>query len=551
MNHPGLVPSEPSSSPQRSPVDFIHWREKLLQGVSIIGIVGGIAILVSALLMLPVAANNLDILIGCVLLASSLFGFLGRKLNFEIRSQVIFLGGFILLQLTFIRLGWSGLPLLFWILFNLAAGTLLTKGKDRLWLGVNLATFLCWIGLSLLNLSARVVLITQVSLILDVIVILAAAITGVFLVSSLRKLLAKKEEEISIAMGSMQDQASAFQTKTEEFQIQMARTQTAAAISRSLASILNPNRLIQQAAEEIKSAFDLYYVGVFLIDPTHEFAVLRYGTGEEGKRMVANRHRLAVGGFSMIGWTTQNRQPRIALDVGEDAIHFDNPDLPETRSELTVPILTPNGILGALSIQSKRENAFPQRDVALLQQITDALGISLENANTFESTQKALDDLRVINKAFVQKAWGEEISSVGEMKVEYENPLVPPPAQEISHLKVPLLLRAEVIGYIHLEIEGNELNPDQQEFLETISAQTSTALENARLIDATQRSAAREQQLNEFATQFSRALTIEEILKTAVTEFGNLPSVFEASIALLPPEEFTPRQPIESDSEVS
>jgi K+-sensing histidine kinase KdpD len=175
----------------------------------------------------------------------------------------------------------------------------------------------------------------------------------------------------------------------------------------------------------------------------------------------------------------------------------------------------------------------------------------LENANTFESTQKALDDLRVINKAFVQKAWGEEISSVGEMKVEYENPLVPPPAQEISHLKVPLLLRDEVIGYIHLEIEGNELNPDQQEFLETISAQTSTALENARLIDATQRSAAREQQLNEFATQFSRALTIEEILKTAVTEFGNLPSVFEASIALLPPEEFTPRQPIDSDSEVS
>jgi GAF domain-containing protein len=501
--------------------------------------------------MLPVAANNLDILIGCVLLASSLFGFLGRKLNFEIRSQVIFLGGFILLQLTFIRLGWSGLPLLFWILFNLAAGTLLTNSKDRLWLGVNLAAFLCWTGLSVLNLSTRVVLITQVSLILDVIVILAAAITGVFLVSSLRKLLAKKEEEIGIAMGSMQDQASAFQTKTEEFQIQMARTQTAAAISRSLASILNPNRLIQQAAEEIKSAFDLYYVGVFLIDTTHEFAVLRYGTGEEGKRMVANRHRLAVGGFSMIGWTTQNRQPRIALDVGEDAIHFDNPDLPETRSELTVPILTPNGILGALSIQSKRENAFPQRDVALLQQITDALGIALENANTFESTQKALDDLRVINKAFVQKAWGEEISSVGEMKVEYENPLVPPPAQEISHLKVPLLLRDEVIGYIHLEIEGNELNPDQQEFLETISAQTSTALENARLIDATQRSAAREQQLNEFATQFSRALTIEEILKTAVTEFGNLPSVFEASIALLPPEEFTPRQPIESDSEVS
>lgn len=254
--------------------------------------------------------------------------------------------------------------------------------------------------------------------------------------------------------------------------------------------------------------------------------------------MLANRHRLAVGGYSMIGWATQTRKPRIALDIGEEAVHFDNPDLPATRSELAIPINSSSEILGALSIQSDCANAFDENDVLLLQSVTDSLAVALENANSFNKTQKALEDIRILNKAFVQQAWGEEINQTGELKYDYENPQIESSQEQTSVVKIPLVLRDEVIGYFNLEVEGNEIQAEQQEFLQTISAQTTSALENARLIEETQRAASQEQKLNELSTQFSRAFTIEEILKTAVEEFGRLPSVFEASISLIPPEDF-------------
>jgi len=268
-----------------------------------------------------------------------------------------------------------------------------------------------------------------------------------------------------------------------------------------------------------------------------EFAVLQYGTGEAGRKMMANRHRLAVGGYSMIGWTTQTRKPRIAMDIGAEAVHFDNPLLPETRSELALPITTTSTLYGALTIQSVLPNAFDENDILVLQSIADNLAISLENNSSFESTQKALEEIRVLNKAYVQQAWGEALAVHGELSAEFANPNLQLTNAEVKTVKVPLYLRDEVIGEINLELSGDEINADELEFLKSISSQTTSALENARLLDETQRAAAQEQKLNDLSAQFSRALTIEEILKTAVTEFGKLPSVSEASISLLPPEE--------------
>jgi GAF domain-containing protein len=278
-------------------------------------------------------------------------------------------------------------------------------------------------------------------------------------------------------------------------------------------------------------------VGVFIVDNQKEFAILQYGTGEAGRKMVANRHRLAVGGYSMIGWATQTRKPRIALDTGAEAVRFDNPLLPETRSELALPIASQKNLYGAMTIQSDKSTAFDENDLVVLQSIADSLAIALENDNSIHQTQKALEDIRVLNKAYVQQAWGEALANYGDLKYSYENPEVQTKGSEISLVKVPLYLRDEKIGEIDLEVMGGEISHQQREFLEAVSAQTSVALENARLLDETQRAASKEQKLNDLSSQFSRALTIEEILKTAVIEFGKLPSVSEASISLIPPED--------------
>lgn len=257
---------------------------------------------------------------------------------------------------------------------------------------------------------------------------------------------------------------------------------------------------------------------------------------------MAAKHKLAVGGYSMIGWATQTRKSRIALDVGEEAVHFDNPLLPETRSELALPIVSASTVHGAITVQSREVNAFDENDVIILQSVADSLAISLENAATFQKNQKALEDIRVLNRAYIKQAWWDPLDVDRNLKVNFENPLAEEVPSKPKSVEIPLLLRDEVIGKINLEVENSDLPQETQDFLNSISVQTTVALENARLIEESQMAALQEQQLNALTSQFSRAASIEEILRTAVIELGKLPQIQAASIALVPPEEVTSQE---------
>jgi len=177
-----------------------------------------------------------------------------------------------------------------------------------------------------------------------------------------------------------------------------AHLQTAAEISRAASSILDPDELIQQAVDLIRERFDLYYAGLFLADQAGEWAVLRAGTGEAGRRMLEQGHRLEIGGTSMIGWCVDNGQARIALDVGEEAVRFENPYLPETRSELALPLASRGQVIGALTIQSSQEAAFSEGDIVALQTMGDQLANSIQNTRLFEEARRRAERLAVINR---------------------------------------------------------------------------------------------------------------------------------------------------------
>ncbi len=110
----------------------------------------------------------------------------------------------------------------------------------------------------------------------------------------------------------------------------LIQIRTAAEINAVASSLQDPKTLFYQVCELVRERFGLYYVGIFLIEPNTNMAVLTSGTGEAGKIMLAEHHQLVVGGDSMIGWATANRKARIALDVGQEAVRFNNPHLPET-----------------------------------------------------------------------------------------------------------------------------------------------------------------------------------------------------------------------------
>ncbi|MFN8454410.1 MAG: GAF domain-containing protein [Anaerolineae bacterium] len=168
--------------------------------------------------------------------------------------------------------------------------------------------------------------------------------------------------------------------------------QTAAEISRAASSILEVNQLIHTSVNLIRDKFDFYYVGLFLVDEAKEWANLQAGTGEAGRLQLEAGHKLRIGGESMIGWCIQHRQARIALDVGQEAVHFRNPYLPDTHSEMALPLISRDEVMGALTVQSTQPSAFSAEDITLLQTMADHLANAISNAYLFAQRQSVLTE---------------------------------------------------------------------------------------------------------------------------------------------------------------
>jgi PAS domain S-box-containing protein len=190
--------------------------------------------------------------------------------------------------------------------------------------------------------------------------------------------------------------------------------QAATDVSTVASSTLDPGELIQKVIELICERFDLYYVGLFLVDQTSglyhkpgEWVNLQAGTGEAGRTMVQQRHRLRAGSNSMIGQCVTSGKARIALDVGEEAVRFENPLLPETHSELALPLVTRGAAIGALTIQSSQKAAFTESDITIFQTVANQLGNALENARLFKETERALKELETLNRSYIRRSWDD------------------------------------------------------------------------------------------------------------------------------------------------
>lgn len=188
--------------------------------------------------------------------------------------------------------------------------------------------------------------------------------------------------------------------QTELIGIMTKRTiqlQTAAEISRAVSSMLDVDQLLSNVVELIRNHFDYYYVGIFLLDESKTVAVLSAATGQMGRQMILNGHRLQVGDSSMIGWCIAHRQARIALDVGDDAVRFKNPYLPLTRSEMALPLIAHDTIIGAMTIQSAIAASFSRIDITALQTMADQIANAIDNARLFAERSALIQELETRN----------------------------------------------------------------------------------------------------------------------------------------------------------
>ncbi len=176
--------------------------------------------------------------------------------------------------------------------------------------------------------------------------------------------------------------------RTDNLARQTKLLQAAAKVAQAANASLDLSDLMATTVNLIPEALGFYHASIFLLDAEKRYAIVRESTGEVGQILKSRPHMLPVDEHSTVGLATSKRKPYLIHDVTEDFSHFNNPLLPNTRSEIALPLIVQDELLGALDVQSKEINAFAEEDVANLQLMADQVAAAIFNARTFEQVEK-------------------------------------------------------------------------------------------------------------------------------------------------------------------
>lgn len=331
---------------------------------------------------------------------------------------------------------------------------------------------------------------------------------------------------------------------------------TAAEVSRTTTAVLDLDELLPQVVELMSERFGLYYAGMFLVDESGQYAVLRAGSGQAGQQMLAQGWRFKVGGDSMIGRCVSSGEPDIQLDVGEAAVRFDNPHLPHTRSELALPLRAGRDILGAMTVQSDQEAFFADEDITVLQTVADQIANAVRNARLFQQLEDSLDSERRAYGELTGKAWQNlllEQPDLGFLSDRQNTTLAGDMWRPEMHtalrtgetatgeagdtLAIPIRVRDRVVGVVDgRKPDGSVWTEEEIGLLSALTDQLNVALESARLYLDTQRRAARERTIGEVTGRIRESLDIETVLRTTASEIRQALDLDTLVIRLATPE---------------
>jgi GAF domain-containing protein/HAMP domain-containing protein len=306
-----------------------------------------------------------------------------------------------------------------------------------------------------------------------------------------------------------------------------AQFESIARISRIINSTQTMERLLPQIVQNISEEFGFYHVGIFLLDVHKEYAVLAAANSEGGKKMLERNHRLKVGETGIVGFVTRTGQPRIALDVGADAVFFNNPDLPETRSEIALPLRVEAEIFGALDVQSTQTNAFSEEDINILSLLADQVSIAIQNARSYQQSREALEQAEITAAQMIEQQWNQFLKRQKVTQYHFDGveayQFTNAENKQTHNLAIPLILRGAQIGTLKLSATDPNKTWDEDEIAiaQATAERTALAIENARLLQEAQKRATKERTIGEISTKIGNSISLESIIKTAIQEIGN------------------------------
>jgi len=335
-----------------------------------------------------------------------------------------------------------------------------------------------------------------------------------------------------------------------------------------------PQELLAYITQIISEKLGFYHVGIFLIDKNRQYAELRAANSAGGQRMLERRHQLKIGGAGIVGYVSQSGYPRIALDTGSDAVFFNNPDLPETRSEMALPLKYGNLAIGVLDVQSPKQSAFSDEDINIFNALANQIALIVQNIQNVERFEFALPSQRANQYSEYRSRRKNKQSGYSYLldgTISSAQPVSDPVLEKALHsgetamqtsshpsqgvlpvLAVPVKLRDRVIGFIHIEASeaDRKWTEDEVAMVESISERAALALENARLFEETENRAKQEQMIAQVTSRIGESTNFDRILQTTVQELGRALGTTRAFIQMKPSSSddgATPSRQLETD----
>ncbi|MBN2004944.1 MAG: GAF domain-containing protein [Anaerolineae bacterium] len=328
-----------------------------------------------------------------------------------------------------------------------------------------------------------------------------------------------------------------------------------AEVGRVIASIPEVQRLLETAVRLIADRLHFYHVAIFLIDPSGEWAVLQAASSEGGGRLLARGYRLHVGDAGVIGYVSRTGLARFVFDVGEDAVWFNNPDLPETRSEIGLPLMARDQLVGVLDIQTEAVAAFTDEDVTVFRILADSIAVSISNTRSLAETQETLERLSRYQEQDALRAWRHALAR-RDMQVDYayasglvsridvDEIALPVEPQSITDvttvetasgqhlLLAPISIRRQRLGVLSFE-KPTPWTDEQLQLTRFVVEQLELALDNARLLEETTLRANQQRARSEITARVRLGGSTDAIMRGAVTELGRALQVDRSRIQLL------------------
>jgi len=346
------------------------------------------------------------------------------------------------------------------------------------------------------------------------------------------------------------------QERTSALEQRAIQLQIVSSVARTIASVQDLNTLLPNITNLVSDQFGFYHAGIFLVDGTTEFAVLRAANSEGGTAMLERQHKLKLDTNSIVGYVASRGEHRVALDVGIDSIYFNNPDLPNTRSEMALPLRVGGHVIGVLDVQSTQPNAFAESDIATLTTLADQVAIAIENARLFSEARESLNESEETFTRYVKQEWVSFATQTKNTGYVFDGNRITPLdkkdkrekvkalaqtgrlslEKESAELTVPIKFRGQTIGILDIKSKrgSRQWTQDEITLLEAAAERAAFALENARLVESSQRRAARERAIGEISAKIGSVSDLEAIMQTTVEELGRrIGSATEVTLELM------------------